>query len=327
LICSKCKYKLKQGGQLLFISQKKINQISLEEEKIEKIKKNKNSVFVKSINWNEYLYNSKNLKKLCFQKVKQSLSQDYINSKLESKSPLVKALVTLFIKGELPKTDFNFLTQIQKDLISILISMKNDQVPEELQRAEKIFFIPIKRRTEENIKFIFNRAIKYMIKTFKKNLFNDAKKIMKDKFKKLGLKDKLIYAFFGYYFGEESINLGTPINQFILPKKTQGSSTNIKSHFSSISKQYLQLISINPKFLCDLRFYLTHFFMNEMLMDIIKKVQIMLDKVNASQSIRKSNDMIQRTEDLKKIIKNTHMPWNIHELAFAMEDLMGYLRL
>lgn len=327
LVCGKCKHKIRRGGRVVPTPRKNQFQIVFSESLKPLELKPKNSVFDEPLNRPPTLFDSAHLDELDTLSVISSLSDGLIQDRIRGICPIGRALVFLFLKGKLSPDIVDSLSQVEQTLVKTLICFKNGG-SFGLRTSEcEYSFKPVKRRTEENIKFIFIRAIKHMIKTFKNGVFKEARKIMKGRFKKLKNKEKLEYAFFGFYFGSESVNLATSIDQFMLPKKNKKIKKKLQNQFSSISKQYLQLVSVNPHFLCDLRFYLRHFFMEQMLLDTFKKVSIILSKTIQKKDSSLDEAGVSNPSTLEKILRNTHMPWNIHELQFGLDDLKNYLRL
>ena len=326
-LCKKCKKKRKEGAKVIWSKDGKSVKLKIEELLLDSDLNNKNAVFKGTFERKKLLYKSENLKKLNIEQVISSISSEDLQINFFGESSSVKALATLFIKGKLRRETFKELTQFQMELITLLISKRMPKGNKLNNESEFVEFPISRRRTEENIKFIFNRAIKFMMQSFKEKFFSQLKNKLKPKYLEMSTKEQLKYAFFGFYFGEESVRLKTPIDQFILPKKySQGGSIS-KNCFSSISKQYLQLVTVNPNFLNDLRYYLTNYFMHEMINDTIKKCQIILSKCQKKVFKQKEFDREEFVRDLEVIIKKTHMPWNIFELRIAIEDLISYLRL
>lgn len=327
LVCRKCKHKIRRELNAERLSKAEEAKSFLPKAALKETKKPENSVYKKSPDWAAHLYDSEPLACLDIRQAISLLSDEHTSKKLHEESPISRALVILFLKGELSPQKFALLSSTEQTLIKALLSVKNGSPPQSSTLKNKIAFAPIKRRTEENIKFIFNRAIKFMMDSFKAGPFAEARKQMKPRFQKLKLKEKLGYAFFGHYFGRESANLGTPIEQFLLPKKTRRFRRHSRSSFTSISKQYLQLVSVNPAFLCDLRFYLRFCFMKQMLVDTVKKVQIILEKTIRKENREGSAESPGAALRFEKTLRNTHMPWTIFELEFGLKDLKSYLRL
>lgn len=327
LVCGKCKHKLRRGAKVVSSSGKNLFRIAISNAIKEIDGKRKSSVFERPANLPQTLFDSAQLDQLDSRDVVYSLSEKFILNQVAETRPINRALVILFLKGKLTRELFDSLSHNEQVLVRTLLFVKNGASKRDTGQARDLEFTPAKRRTEENIKFIFIRAIKYLMKAFEKRLFHEVRKLLKKRFRKLRNKDKLNYAFFGFYFGHESENLGTPIDQFMLPKKTKKPLKNSKNQFTSISKQYLQLVSVNPNFLRDLRFYLKHFFMKEMLADTLKKVRIILGKTIERRSGFADERASANSADFERVLRNTHIPWNIHELRFGLEDLKNYLRL
>ena len=324
-VCKKCKHNIRNGVEIL--NSPKNNSLQLELPNLKKIKtiQSKNSVFNESFKCDKVLYDSDHMSNLSLIKVISSLSVEIIDNQIKNLLPLNKSIILLFLKGKLSKLNFKSLNQIQQNLIFKLISNKNERNIIDKENESFLNFIPSKRRTEENIKFIFNRAIRSMVYKFKNKIFPLVQKYLKPRYLKMTEKEQIDFAFFGFYFGEESVRLDIPIDEFLLPKKKINRKNKNKLKFNSISKQYLQLLTINPRFLKDIRFYLVNFFMLEMLQDTIKKVQIIINKT-------KKVDLNGKTKNgeninIKNIMKTTHMPWNVYELENGLKDLIKYLRL
>jgi hypothetical protein len=293
---------------------------------------NKNVVFRDdSVFYNKNLFESSDYKKLDINKVLYSVTQEEVDAQIGGVTPVLKETVQLFFFGKLQAKLFESLTQFEQEMIKALMYFKDHKSQDKKVDPEWIFFPKCRRRTEENIKFIFNRAIKYMMKTFEKEMFAQVKSQLRSKYQNIPKKHQLAYAFFGFYFGREAEKLGKDMSFFLLPKKPSMESVRPKSHFTSISRQYLQLVSVNPHFLGDVRFYLTNIFMREILRDSVKKVQIILNKCKAvnnskSKSVSGEGDCADFMSYVD-VIKKTHMPWGLPEIKVALEDLMKYMRL
>lgn len=330
-LCLKCKNKVNKGAQVKWIRKGISAKLYWPEEMTSPDNFSKNAVFMNDFFYKDGLFNSFKFEKLDVKKVLQSMSIEQADKQIKKVSPVLKAIVYLFFFGKISFELFDSLDQFDQGIVRALLYFKDPETHNKNIGKEWVTFPECRRRTEENIKFIFNRAIKYVMKEFEKQKYSKVKSKLLPKYKKMTKKNKLIYAFYGYYFGKEATNFNKKINFFLLPKKPSMEKSKPQSHFTSISRQYLQLVSVSPNFLADIRFYLMNSFMKEILNDSLKKVQIILKKCKIVYS-GKSNSVQSEAnhldfKSLLNVIKKTHMPWGHSEIRVGLLDLMKYLRL
>lgn len=326
-ICKKCKAKIRKGAKLQWIEPGVSAELVFDSQRQPPKSPDGNFVFDFEGDLPLRIYPSQDLEILNIEEVLGSISRDAVYSKIESRPSRI--LTRLFLTGRVSSLEMASLSPVHQELVRALVRSKRQGVfaAKDNEPQEWVVLPQCRRRTEENIKFVFNRAIKFMMQTFEDSYFAKFKYFLKPKFNDMCLKDRVKYAFFGLYFGEESKKLGMHIDHFLLPKKQTPKSRKPGPIFTSISKQYLQLISVNPIFLKDLRHYLLHQFMKEISVDIIKKVEIILKKCETLKKGENPEDPSTWKEEIDRIIKNTHMPWTRSEIECSLKDLKSYLRL
>ena len=121
-----------------------------------------------------------------------------------------------------------------------------------------------KKRLEENLKFVFQRTIRFLKSHFERMHFRRLRPFMQRKFKSLTLEQQFEYAFYGYYFGRISTQLNVKIEKFFNPRQLPFGRKGIDKIIpKTLSRKYFGYSKLSSVFIEDVKFYLSGEFIRE----------------------------------------------------------------
>jgi hypothetical protein len=219
---------------------------------------------------------------------------------------------------EVPFTTSDFQLSALEKIIIVQLLKKKKFISSENVLFDKFFFNKISKsklskKKEDCLKFIFNKAITYLKSEFKTV---DNKKFLKLK------KQKLNTEFYEHYFGDIAREQSVPIECFYdysLYNKTKNSLIP-----KSISKQYLEKIKLNSKFIQKIKDYLNNYFMKWFCKFNLKKIQ---RKVYQWEQVLTNFGF---NKGLKIIVdrinsRNNKLFWTLNETQIAMKIALNCL--
>lgn len=177
------------------------------------------------------------------------------------------------------------------------------------------------RRTEERLKFVFKKCLRYMQKKFRSKLEvkgPDSKKIAEA----LSDNTKFDYLFYSHYYGKISNRRGIPIEKFFHFRNWKN---RVSEHIpKSITKEYVACLKMNPSFMQRFIVYMNTRLVRDVKMSNTSKI---LRLVNHWEAQYEKN---QSEEVLKQILnrfakKGLKLPWGLNEIRCAIKDTQNYI--
>ena len=249
-------------------------------------------------NGNNLNFNFKILEKV-FYLINKLMTTDKINENDLKMPETQKRLVLAFLNKKNPYTPLK-LTYFTKEMLNLY------------RQCEK------KKRKEERLKYIFKKSINHMQGNFKKQL---------PKWQQIQINSKrdngmaLDYLFYEHYFGQIARQLGVPIEKFFHFRNWK---TRVDLNIpKSITKAYIRLISLNPKFISEIFYYIKNLLLKDVLRINSNKVASIVSKWEYFILKYKGHDAYQKLEEKIKS-KRYKFPWGIIEIQRAIEDTLNY---
>lgn len=194
-----------------------------------------------------------------------------------------------------------------------------------------------KKRTEENLKFVFKYTQKFLRIQFRKrnNEFSFRKVDTKESQKNL-----IDLGFYTYYFGQIADELGWPISKFFHPKVLSHRQSNDnflespEERPKTINKEYINNLKRSPAFIKDMSQFLhgEYLTVDDQKTGIIEKFKssIELKIMHKLDHWYKLIYLKNQGNGLEKIIKDlqknqkSKLPWSIIEMTRAVEETLNY---
>lgn len=254
------------------MEQKKTNQkcICCDEPIENKIKKEENSQENESGEENEEILNLEQVynNKINFPKT--------LKTNLNILKPLHKVLYYFMTNQEISESHYSKLNEPCKQLISIYLQKKkylnyDDTSLENLNKLRKE--IP-EKRSEEYVKFIFKKIIKFLKNTFKEYVYSPSQNF-KFKNKKKSKYLDFEYSFHNYYYGMICRKMNFQIEKFFHPRKNSSvlnkmlDSSKLSLVEKSVSRIYICYMKMSEKFIKHMNFYLDRIIIKES-MNLVK---------------------------------------------------------
>jgi hypothetical protein len=179
------------------------------------------------------------------------------------------------------------------------------------------------RRTEERLKFIFKKCIRYIQARFKRKMkhkFNDEKSSeVDDTFSE---SVKFDYIFYGHYYSKIAEQIGQPIEKFFHFRNWKNRTSE---HIpKSITKVYVNYLKMNPSFMNLFISYMNDRLIKDIVLNNIKKI---FRLVKDWENILKKFDQEQGMEIVLKKFRNkgVKLPWGLTEVRSAIKDTLKYI--
>ena len=210
------------------------------------------------------------------------------------------------------------LNNFEKEILKSILIKKKFEYQDEIMFST-IFFNTtrktiLKKKTEDELKFIFKRAIKYLKNNYLKSNNN---------FKGLKLsvhqKDDLFYE---YYYGEVSKLYNIPIESFHHFRNWKNRTNSLIP--KSITKKYVSNLKLNPEFVSKIVDYLNNHAFNMIQVENLKKIKKMVSSWEQIYLQRGFADGLKFIKD-KISSRSSKFPWTKSEISSALESSLKML--
>lgn len=250
-------------------------------------------------------------------------------------------LRTLLWSGRVGQEELDSLNKRDRQILSaFLVKKKLVEDTNSLSFEETEFNRVIAKagpkRTEQNLKCVFNHIYKFLRGQFKKKHENF---LFRKQDAHLSQKNLIDLGFYTYYFGRIADAKGWPISKFFHPKVPANKQCNEESFLEepeqlpkSINKEYIRNLRLSKPFIRDVSAFLNNHFEPEFgsptgIVDEFKKACMskMILKLNLWSNIIKKNG---QSAGLQKILnelrKNdkSKLPWSLNEMNKAINETL-----
>ena len=228
-----------------------------------------------------------NLDKVFYEKVTE---QKRLSNKLVELKPLHTVLSNLMVSRETSPKEYESLHENSRKLLRLFINKRKYTVSEDLSLVlinELRNEVP-KKRSEEYVKYIFKKIIKFLKSMYRENIYKEfSVRLKKKKSRSLSFE----YSFHEFYYGSISEKMVIKIEKFFHPRK------NSSSLNRNLSKDKLDLVEKSIS-----RIYLTYMKMSLLFM---KHLDFFLDRVlfnviNSQIQIRLHDRLQSWEEEIKR---------------------------
>ena len=170
-------------------------------------------------------------------------------------------LSKIFLAQPVDDFDLQFLSENEKKLLTFIIKKKKFNGWETCDFSAAwvngLNRDATPKKSEENMKYVIKKALKFLQGYFKAHVYGGLKKHMREKFTQPEGLTALEYGFYGYYFGCLSRKINQSIEKFFAPRNPKPTcSGKAKLISKTVSRLYLSYLKMSPSFLKDLAFYL-----------------------------------------------------------------------
>lgn len=185
----------------------------------------------------------------------------------------------------------------------------------------------IPKRFEENLRFVVNKAFKFLTKSFNDHLFYSLEQWMRPEYRSASWNSRFDYAFYGFYFQKVSACIRKPLEIFFHPKSRKNVIDNAEMVPKTISQYYLNLVCTSDVFKRDLKGYLDNRILVEARQNIISKVESMCKKWETRVATHGPANLIQEIEDQYQRNPKCKVAWGVQEVASARNTLNTIFRI
>lgn len=181
---------------------------------------------------------------------------------------------------------------------------------------EKISHEASRKRPEENLKFIFKRAIKSLRQSIKAKSGN--KKIKKKEIEQ---------AYLVHYFKEASESMKIPLSSFLY---TKGSSKSSLKNFAvpkTINNQFVAIVFKSDKFVADFKEYTEKKLKEDYRKIIHFKLGFLVNRWQVM--LREAKDIQEKVREICNYVEKNRkckLPWNFQEIDEAKEMVLSMAR-
>lgn len=177
------------------------------------------------------------------------------------------------------------------------------------------------RRTEERLKFIFKKCIRFIQNRFKKKLLGRSEKTWEVD-EQFSESVKFDYVFYEHYFGDIAKQIGQPIEKFFHFRNWKNRTSE---HIpKSITKVYVNYLKMNPKFMKIFIGYMNDRLVKDIILNNVKKIQRLVGEwenlVKKFGEEEGVNIVYNRFRN-----KGLKLPWGLKEVRKAIEDTLKYI--
>ena len=177
------------------------------------------------------------------------------------------------------------------------------------------------RRTEERLKFVFKKCIRYIQSRFKKKMMVKSKEAwtFEDNYSD---SVKFDYIFYGHYYNQIAREIGQPIEKFFHFRNWKNRTSE---HIpKSITKVYVNYLKMNPKFMNLFITYMNQRLLKDVTLNNIKKLSRLIE--DWENWAKKESPGSNGIEVLKRFkAKGLKLPWGLNEVRSAIKDTLGYI--
>lgn len=247
------------------------------------------------------------------------------NSKSKLFQNLEKTLIKFLVNEEVTFNEMKKMSDLEQRLFLFFLNKKRghklDQIDQDLADALSEHWVP--KRFEENLRFILNKAFKFLTGMFNVRLLYQLEKQMHAHLRKLSWKSRFEYAFYGYYFQEAAQIQKKPIESFFHPKVSKYPRQPNKGLIpKTISQHYLNLLCSSDLFRRDLSLYVRKCLLREAKHNIVFKVKKLCctwEKLLTEKGPQGLTEYVHRQFTLNPKCKT---PWGIQEVCIASQSIL-----
>jgi hypothetical protein len=241
----------------------------------------------------------------------EECSPELINS-------MIMTLKNLFIGSPKPIV-LNELNILEKLMICIILFKKNklnvcaDMTQENFDAImREIRTKKSQKRSEEKLKFIFKRCLKYLLDQFSNKIKNNNGTLGKPTVSK---SKNLLQEFYQHYYVQIAKKMNLSLNEFFPPnrsKSVQGTSNK------TLNLDYLSKLAKNPIILTSMITYMNQSFQKEYMKELDSSLRTLVEKM--TKMIRcQYIDLCNNPEEPRKLFKKNE----IDSLKTLLSDSMG----
>lgn len=177
------------------------------------------------------------------------------------------------------------------------------------------------RRTEERLKFVFKKCLRYLQKKFRSKLEvkgPDSKKIAEA----LSDNTKFDYLFYGHYYGKVAKRRRMPIEKFFHFRNWKN---RVSEHIpKSITKHYVSCLKLNLSFMQRFIVYMNTRLVRDVRLSNTSKI-LRLVTAWESQYNKKPTEATLKTVLTRFAKKGLKLPWGLNEIRCAIKDTQNYI--
>ena len=180
------------------------------------------------------------------------------------------------------------------------------------------------RRTEERLKFIFKKCIRYIQSRFKKQILIRSKDSWKFN-ESFSDSVKFDYIFYGHYYSHIAKQIGQPLEKFFHFRNWKNRTSE---HIpKSITKIYVNYLKMNPTFMNLFISYMNDRLIKDIILNNIKKISRLIMEW---ENILKKYKADEENEGVKMVLKKfkskgLKLPWGLNEVRSAIKDTLKYI--
>jgi hypothetical protein len=326
MICRKCKKKLlKNTNNKLLVFPKMFLENKSE---ISPLRKSSFKIF-KSL---KYLKDfTLSVKSICsMRKPEIKLENSLLGKKLFSFNDLNFILIKFLTGNYVSPCEIKNLSETHKKLFFLFVNKKKGPKHKILKLDEDSLANLnqkwTEKRFEENLRFIVNKAFKFLREVFRIKLFPNLVTLLDKKLQNKTNEQKFEYCFSGYYFESVACAIDKPIESYFHPKHRCHA---LLQNFvpKTISQHYLNLICTSPLFKRDLKVYFDQCIKLEARHDIINKINSQCKKWENFQNVHGEAKLLREVEFQFHQNPKCKLAWGIQEVVSACQNLSRIVNL
>ena len=190
-----------------------------------------------------------------------------------------------------------------------------------------------KKRSEEYVKYIFKKIIKFLKSIYREYIYQELpmKRGLHSKNQKKTRYLHFEYAFHEYYYGSVAKRMNINIEKFFHPRKNSSTLNRLMDNNKlalvekSVSRIYLTYMKMSPKFVRHLNFYLEKVILNEITTQIAYRLNDRLQNWEAEIEAKGFEPFF---ADLKENFENnsrSKLCWSIPEVSLSINTFKKLL--
>ena len=244
---------------------------------------------------------------------------------------LKQLMLKILLGKDISQSELDHLTRLESDLLICFCKKKRFHNFENITLTATYFQSvrenPSHKSKEENLKFVFKKAFKFLKQNILDRFPVQILEILKPLLRSLERSSQIEYTFVAFYFQAQAIALGVPLENFFQPSiKRNFRVINEGSTPKSINKGYLQAIKRSRLFIDHFTQYVSRQLLSESKMLLISKTEEMISKWEEVY-IENGSGFLKR-KIAKQFLKQskTKLPWSMSEVEFSIEQALGLIQ-
>ena len=271
--------------------------------------------------------------KFDFKKLKiPSFEEDLeFESNLEPFYNLKNIILRMLFNELVSQSQLDLLTGLEADLLLLFCKMKKlfnfENIRLTAEYFKEVRENPSHKTKEENLKFVFKKAFKFLKVKFNECASFEDHLFLKPSIGKLDKTSKKEYMFTAFYFQRQAIEMGICLENFMQPTMTRNFAIlNGESAPKSVNKRYVERIRENVMFRQHLRGYLTLQMVNEAKIQAIKKTEEIILKWEEIYLEKGSTFLRRRVSEQYSNNAKTKLPWSVSQIQFSVDQVLGLIQ-